>query len=423
MNEIGAGLRPAAVPDLESIRAQFPILGRPMQGKPLIYLDSAASAQKPRRVVEELRRFYYEDYANIHRGIYELSQRASERHDRSRRRVQAFLGARDWREIVFTRNATEAINLVAYSFLRPMLEPGDEILLTEMEHHANIVPWQLVAAERGAKVVAAPITPEGELDLAQLRARITSRTRMIAVSWVSNVLGTVNPVEEVVDLARRAGVPVLIDAAQAVQHLPVRAAELGCDFLVFSAHKLYGPSGVGVLYGRAERLERMPPWQGGGDMIERVSFEGTTFNDIPFRFEAGTPDIAGICALPEALDFVEEVGLQAIHDHERQLLAAAEEGLRRIPGVHILGRPRRRASVLAFTVDGAHPQDIGMMLDLEGIAIRTGHHCAMPLHARLGLAASARMSVAVYNTREEIETFCAALERIAALVRGSGTEP
>ncbi len=403
--------------DVARIRDEFPLLGRRMQGKPLVYLDSAASAQKPRRVVEELRRFYYEDYANIHRGVYELSQRASELHDESRRRVQRFIGARDWREIVFVRNATEAINLVAWSFLRPRLQPGDEILVTEMEHHANIVPWQIVAGERGARVVAAPVTDAGELDLAALRARIGARTRLIAVTWVSNVLGTVNPVEEIVAIARQHGVPILIDAAQAVQHLAVDVAELGCDFLVFSAHKLYGPTGVGVLYGRAQLLEAMPPWQGGGDMIERVSFEGTSFNEIPFRFEAGTPDIAGIVAFREAIGFVEELGLDAIARHEAELLAHARERLEHIDGLRILGAPAHRASVIAFTLEGAHPQDVGMMLDLEGIAIRTGHHCAMPLHARFGLSASARMSVAVYNTHEEIDRFATELERIAGLLR------
>ncbi len=401
--------------DLEALRARFPILRTTMQGRPLIYLDSAASTQKPDRVIARLARFYEREYANIHRGVYELSQRASALHDEARRKVQRFLGARDWREIVFLRNATEAINLVAWSFLRPRLEPGDEILVTEMEHHANIVPWQIVAGERGARVVAAPITETGEIDLAAFAERITGRTRMIAVVWVSNVLGTVNPVEEIVALARRRGVPVLIDAAQAVQHRPVEVAELGCDFLVFSGHKTYGPSGVGVLYGRAERLDAMPPWQGGGDMIEKVSFEGTSFAEIPFRFEAGTPDIAGIVALGEALDFLEELGLERVERHEATLLAHAERALAQIPGLRILGAPAERRSALAFTLEGAHPQDIGMLLDLEGIAIRTGHHCAMPLHARLGLSASARMSVGVYTNEADIEALAAGLRRVAAM--------
>ena len=401
--------------DVEAVRARFPILRTEMQGRPLVYLDSAASTQKPDRVIARLTRFYERDYANIHRGVYELSQRASALHDEARRKVQRFLGARDWREIVFVRNATEGINLVAWSFLRPRLEPGDEILVTEMEHHANIVPWQIVAGERGAKVVPAPITDAGEIDLAAFAERITARTRMIAVVWVSNVLGTVNPVEEIVALARAKGVPVLIDAAQAVQHRPVDVAALGCDFLVFSGHKTYGPSGVGVLYGRAERLEAMPPWQGGGDMIERVSFEGTSFNEIPFRFEAGTPDIAGIVALGEALDYLGELGLERVERHEAALIGHAQRALAQIPGLRILGDPRERRGALAFTLEGAHPQDIGMLLDLEGIAVRTGHHCAMPLHARFGLSASARMSVGVYNTEAEIDALAAGLRRIAAM--------
>jgi len=415
MNEAAARWRAI---DVEAVRAQFPILARTVHGRPLVFLDSAASSQKPRRVVEELRRFYYEDYANIHRGVYELSQRASELHDRSRRAVQRFLDAADWREIVFVRSATEAINLVAWSFARPRLAPGDEILITEMEHHANIVPWQIVAAERGARVVPAPITDAGEIDLDAFARLLGPRTRMVAVTWTSNVLGTVNPVREIVRMAKAAGVPVLVDAAQAVPHMPVDVQDLGCDFLAFSAHKMYGPTGVGVLWGRAELLDAMPPWQGGGDMIERVSFAGTTFNEIPFRFEAGTPDIAGIVALREAVAFLEELGREAVAAHEAALLRRAEERLRGIPGVRVLGSPRERASAISFVVDGVHHQDLGMLLDLEGICIRTGHHCAMPLHARFGVEGSARVSVGVYNTAEEIDTFAEALERTVHMLRG-----
>jgi cysteine desulfurase/selenocysteine lyase len=399
--------------DLDAVRAQFPILGTTAHGRPLVYLDSAASAQKPRAVIEALTHFYEHDYANIHRGVYELSQRASALHDAARRKVQRFLGAADWREIVFVRNATEAVNLVAQSFLAPRLGPGDEILVTEMEHHANIVPWQLVAARCGAKVVAAPITDAGELDLAGFAERLGPRTRMLGVVWVSNVLGTVNPVEEVVALARRRGVPVLVDAAQAVQHFPVDVRALGADFLVFSAHKIYGPSGVGVLWGRLEHLAAMPPWQGGGDMIERVAFEGTTFAEPPFRFEAGTPDIAGIHALGVALDWLQALGLEAVAAHEASILARAEAALAEIPGLRVLGAPRKRASLLSFTLDGVHAQDLGTLLDLEGIAVRTGHHCAMPLHARLGIPASARASFAAYTSPAEIEALARALQRIA----------
>jgi len=409
--------RPGKTFDVEAVRAQFPILRTSMNGRPLVYLDSAASTQKPQRVIDALARFYANDYANIHRGVYELSQRASELHDRARRRVQAFLGASDWREIVFVRNATEGINLVAWSFLRPKLGPGDEILVTGMEHHANIVPWQIVAGETGARVVATPITDAGEVDVDAFAERIGPRTKLVAFTWVSNVLGTVNPVADMIAIARRRGVPVLVDAAQAVPHMPVDVGSLGADFLVFSMHKLYGPTGVGVLWARAELLDSMPPWQGGGDMIERVSFEGTTFNEIPFRFEAGTPDIAGIVTSAEAIDFVEDIGLGAIGRREGELLAYAERALAQVPGLRILGAPRRRASALAFTLEGAHPQDIGMLLDMDGIAIRTGHHCAMPLHARLGLTASARVSIGVYTTEEEIDALVASLRRIADMFR------
>lgn len=407
----------AAAPgyDVAQVRKDFPILATRMNDRPLVYLDTAASAQKPRAVIETLKRFYEQDYANIHRGVYDLSQRATAAHDEARRKVQRFLNAADWREIVFTRNATEAINLVAASFLRPRLQPGDEILITEMEHHANIVPWQLVAAQTGAKVVAAPVNDEGELVLDAFTQRISERTRMIGVVWVSNVLGTVNPVHELVGIARGRGIPILIDAAQAVQHIPVDVQELGADFLVFSGHKLYGPSGVGVLHGRAEHLEAMPPYQGGGDMIERVSFEGTTWNEIPFKFEAGTPDIAGIVALGAAIDYVDGLGLDAIARHEGELLAYATRAINQVPGVRLIGTAARKCSVLTFAMDGVHPQDIGAMLDLDGIAVRTGHHCAMPLHERFGLGASARASIGLYTTREEIDTFVRSLGRVAEM--------
>lgn len=402
---------------VEAVRAQFPILATRMRGRPLVYLDSAASAQKPRAVIDALARFYEHDYANIHRGVYELSQRASALHEEARREVARFLGAPDPREIVFVRNATEGVNLVAYAFLEPRLEPGDEILVTEMEHHANIVPWQLVAGRRGARVVPVPITDAGELRVEDVAERIGPRTRMLAVTWVSNVLGTITPVHALAELARRRGVPFLVDAAQAAPHLPIDVRSLGADFLVFSGHKTYGPSGVGVLWGRAELLEAMPPWQGGGDMIERVSFAGTTFNTIPFRFEAGTPDIAGIHALGVALGWLRGLGLDAVRAHEEALVGHALERLARVPGLRVLGRPRARAAVVAFTIDGLHPQDVGTLLDLDGIAIRTGHHCAMPLHERLGLVASARASMGVYTTLADIDALASSLERIVARFR------
>ena len=417
MNTMAA--RPQAAPayDVERVRRDFPILATRMNDRPLVYLDTAASAQKPAVVIDTLKRFYEQDYANIHRGVYDLSQRATAADDAARRKVQRFLGAADWREIIFTRNATEAINLVAASFLRPRLQPGDEVLVTEMEHHANIVPWQMAAATAGAKVVAAPVDDAGELLLDAFVERISERTRMIAVAWVSNVLGTVNPVHELVRIAHARGIPILIDAAQAVQHIPVDVQELDADFLAFSGHKLYGPSGVGVLYGKAGHLESMPPYQGGGDMIERVSFAGTTWNEIPFKFEAGTPDIAGIVALGAAIDYVRGLGLEAIAAHEGELLAYATRAINQLPGVRIIGTAREKCSVLTFAMAGVHPQDIGALLDLDGIAVRTGHHCAMPLHDRLGLAASARASVGLYTSHDDIDAFVASLRRVAEMLQ------
>ena len=403
--------------DVARVRRDFPILATRMNDRPLVYLDTAASAQKPAIVIDTLKRFYEQDYANIHRGVYDLSQRATAADDAARRKVQRFLGAADWREIVFTRNATEAINLVAASFLRPRLQAGDEVLVTEMEHHANIVPWQLAADAVGAKVVAAPVSDTGELSLDAFVDRITPRTRMIAVAWVSNVLGTVNPVHELVRIAHARDIPILIDAAQAVQHIPVDVQDLDADFLVFSGHKLYGPSGVGVLYGKATHLEAMPPYQGGGDMIDRVSFAGTTWNEIPFKFEAGTPDIAGIVALGAAIDYVEALGLEAIAAHESEVLAYATRAINQLPGVRIIGTAREKCSVLTFAMEGVHPQDIGALLDLDGIAVRTGHHCAMPLHERFGLAASARASIGLYTTHEDIDAFVASLRRVGEMLQ------
>ena len=419
MNTMAARPQAAAAPayDVERVRRDFPILATRMNDRPLVYLDTAASAQKPAVVIDTLKRFYEQDYANIHRGVYDLSQRATAADDAARRKVQRFLGAADWREIIFTRNATEAINLVAASFLRPRLQPGDEVLVTEMEHHANIVPWQMAAATAGAKVVAAPVDDAGELLLDAFVERISERTRMIAVAWVSNVLGTVNPVHELVRIAHARGIPILIDAAQAVQHIPVDVQELDADFLAFSGHKLYGPTGIGVLYGKAGHLESMPPYQGGGDMIERVSFAGTTWNEIPFKFEAGTPDIAGIVALGAAIDYVRGLGLEAIAAHEGELLAYATRAINQVPGVRVIGTARDKCSVLTFAVDGVHPQDIGTLLDLDGIAVRTGHHCAMPLHDRLGLAASARASVGLYTSHDDIDAFVASLRRVAEMLQ------
>jgi len=407
--------RSAAAFDVQAIRAQFPILHTTMHGRPLVYLDSAASTQKPRAVIEAHRRFYEQDYANIHRGVYDLSQRATAMHDEARCKVQRFIGAPDRREIVFTRNATEAFNIVAQCFVRPRLTPGDEILVTEMEHHANIVPWQMIAEATGARVVAAPVTDAGELDLDAMIGAMGPATKFVSLAWVSNVLGTVNPVETVIAAAAGRGIPVMVDAAQAVQHRPVDVQALGADFIAFSGHKMYGPSGTGVLWGRAGHLEAMPPYQGGGDMIERVSFAGTTWNELPFKFEAGTPDIAGIVALGAAVDWLDAIGLEAVEAHESRLLAYAMRAMRQVPGLSLIGTAERKCSVAAFSLEGAHPQDIGTMLDLDGIAIRTGHHCAMPLHERLGMTGSARASIGVYNDESDVDALVSSLHRIAGM--------
>jgi cysteine desulfurase/selenocysteine lyase len=399
--------------DASRARADFPCFEQRVHGRPLVYLDTAASAQKPAAVIEELGRMLRQDYANIHRGVYDLSQRATDLHEGARGRIQRFLNATDPREIVFTRNATEGVNLVASSFVRPRVGPGDEVLITAMEHHANIVPWQLLADQIGLKLVVAPMNDDGELILDELEARISARTRLVSVAWVSNALGSINPVHDIVEIAHARGVPVLIDAAQAVQHMPVDVRELGCDFLVFSGHKAYGPSGIGVLYGRAELLEVMPPYQGGGEMITSVRFEGTEFADIPYKFEAGTPAIEAAVGLGVAVDYLEGLGLEAIGRHEGELLAYATRAMQQVPGLRLVGTAREKCSVLSFVMDGAHPQDIGTLLDLDGIAVRTGHHCAQPAIERLGHSATARASIGLYNTEGDIDALVGSLRRIA----------
>jgi cysteine desulfurase / selenocysteine lyase len=405
---------PQASYDVERVRAQFPCLHQEIHGRPLVYLDSATSAQKPQRVIDALAHTLSHDYANIHRGVHELSQRATDVHEGGRERVRRFLGAADRREIVFTRNGTEAINLVAQSFVRPRASAGDEVLITTMEHHANIVPWQLLRDQIGLKLVVAPITDEGELELDGLIARISERTRLVSVPWVSNALGTINPVHDIVAAAHARGVPVLLDACQAVQHFAVDVQDLECDFLVFSGHKLYGPSGIGVLYGKADLLEAMPPYQGGGDMILSVAFEHTDFNELPYKFEAGTPAIEAAAGLGAAIDFVDELGLERIAAHEAALLAHGTRALQQIPGLRIVGTARDKCSVLSFVMDGLHPHDIGTLLDLDGIAVRTGHHCAMPLLHRLGHNATTRASLGLYNTTDELDALADSLRRIAA---------
>ena len=407
-----AAFRPRAGLDVERVRRDFPILRRSMRGKPLVYLDSAASAQKPSVVIEAIRSFYETSYANIHRGVYELSERATLLHDEARVKVQHLLGAADAREIVFVRNATEAINLVAWSWGRTQLRAGDEILISGLEHHSNIVPWQLLCEEKRAKLVVAPVDERGELLEDDFRALLSERTRLVALAHVSNALGTVLPVARLAALAHDAGSLVLVDGAHAVPRMPVDVRALGCDFYAFSGHKLYGPTGIGCLYGRRELLEAMPPWQGGGDMIAEVRFEKTLFADPPQRFEAGTPDIAGAVGLGAAIDYVTDLGLARIAEHERELLAYGTALLAEIPELRIVGTAREKTGVLSFVVDGVHPHDVGTILDQEGIAIRAGHHCAQPLMERLGLPATARASLGVYNTREDLERLAAGIRKV-----------
>jgi cysteine desulfurase / selenocysteine lyase len=415
MSALAETVRRAPVLDVARVRADFPCLQQTVHGRPLVFLDTAASAQKPAVVIEAMARVLREHYANIHRGIYDLSQRATELHEGARATAQRFINAADAREIVFTRNATEGINLVAQSFVRPRVQAGDQVLITGLEHHANIVPWQLLREQVGLEMVVAPINDDGELLLEEFEARLSDRTRLVAITWVSNALGTVNPVREIVALAHARGLPVLLDAAQAVQHMPVDVQELGCEFLVFSGHKVYGPSGIGVLYGQADLLEAMPPYQGGGEMIASVSYDRTEFNDIPYKFEAGTPAIEAAVGLAAAIEYLENLGLDAIAAHEAELLAYGTRALQQIPGLRLVGTARDKCSVLSFVMEGAHPQDIGTLLDLDGIAVRTGHHCAQPTIERLGFNATARASIGVYNTTEDLDALAAGLRRIASM--------
>jgi len=403
MTPRASALRATIGYDVEAVRRDFPILRTTVHGKPLVYLDSAASAQKPQAVIDAERAVYETGYANIHRGVHELSMRATDAYEKARARAAAFLGARESREIVFLRGTTEAVNLVAQSFGRTNVRPGDEVLITGLEHHSNIVPWQLLCEEKGAALRVAPIDDAGEVDLAAFERLLSPRTRIASFAHVSNALGTVNPVRRMTELAHAAGAAVMIDGAQAAPHLRIDVREIGCDFYAFSGHKVYGPSATGALWGRAELLEKMPPWQGGGDMISSVTFEKSTWNQIPFKFEAGTPNIAGGIALGAALDYVDQLGLAAIAAHETELLSHGTERLRAIPGVRLVGTAREKTGVLSFVLDGVHPHDIGTVLDYEGIAIRTGHHCAQPVMDRFGVPATARASLACFNTREDLE--------------------
>jgi cysteine desulfurase/selenocysteine lyase len=403
--------------DIDRVRKDFPVLQTSMRGKPLVYLDTANTAQKPRQVIDAISDFYSFHYSNIHRAVYELSEVATRLHDEARDKVRRLLGAAESREIVFTRNATEAINLVAASYGRSHVGVGDEVLITTMEHHANIVPWQQLCLEKGAQLRVAPIDDRGELLLDDFEKLLSPRTKIVGVVEVSNALGSVNPVREIIRLAHANGTPVLVDGAQAVPRFPVDVAELGCDFYVFSGHKLYGPSGVGALYGRAELLEAMPPYQTGGDMILSVSFAKTVFNEIPHKFEAGTPDLAGAVGLGAAIDYVTDLGLDRIARHEEALLAYGSQLLSEIPEVRMIGTARRRSGVLSFVVDGVHPHDVGTILDQEGIAVRAGHHCAQPVMERFGLPATVRASLGLYSDRSDLERLSDGLRKVVELFR------
>ncbi len=398
--------------DAERARKDFPILGQTIHGKPLTFLDSAASAQKPEPVIDAIAQFYRSDYANIHRGVYELSMRATRAFEAAREKARRFLNAQEAREIVFVRGTTEAINLVAQTYGRVNVGSGDEILITQMEHHSNIVPWQLLCEEKKAKLRVVPIDDSGALVMEEFQKLLTPRTRIVAVTHVSNALGTINPVREIIDLAHRHGVPVLLDGAQAVPHQRVDVTALDCDFYTFSSHKVFGPSGVGVLYGRAELLEAMPPYQGGGEMILSVSFEKTTYKEIPHKFEAGTPDIAGVVGLGAALDYVMALDPRALMEYERELLDYATKEISKVGGLRLIGTAPRKTAVLSFVVEGVHAHDVGTILDWEGIAVRTGHHCAQPVMDRFGVPATVRASFALYNTRADVDALVAGLGKV-----------
>ncbi len=403
---------PLGAYDPQKIRANFPILYQQVNGKPLVYLDNAATTQKPRDVIDAITRYYEADNANIHRGVHYLSQHATQRYENSRETVRRFLNAAEPSEIVFVRGATEGINLIAQTLGRTRVRAGDEVLITAMEHHSNIVPWQILCEEKGAMLRVAPINDAGELILDEFVRLLGPRTKIVAVPHVSNALGTINPLRQMVELAHRHNAVVVVDGAQAVPHLAVDVRALDCDFYVFSGHKLYGPTGIGVLYGKSALLNAMPPYQGGGDMILSVTFEKTTYNKIPHKFEAGTPDISGVIGLAAAINYVNELGLDRIEAHERDLLRQATESLSTIPGIRLIGTAKEKASVLSFVMDGIHPHDIGTILDQEGIAIRTGHHCAQPVMERFGIPATARASFAFYNTREEVNALVKGIDRV-----------
>lgn len=396
----------------KKLRRDFPMLNKSMHGKPLIYLDSAATAQKPQAVIDAVAHFYRDSYATVHRAVYDLCIQATKEYQLTRELIKTFLNASHVEEIIFTRGTTESINLVAYSFGKAFIKPGDEILITEMEHHSNIVPWQILCEDRGAKLKVAPIDDNGDVLLDTFEKLLTTKTRLVAFCHVSNALGTVNPVKAMIAMAHQKGAKVLIDGAQSAPHLKIDVQDLDADFYVFSGHKLYGPTGIGVLYGKRELLEAMPPYQGGGDMVDRVSFEKTTYQSLPLKFEAGTPLMAEVIGLGAAVKYVQTIGFDAIHAWEQRLLRHAAEQIEQVPGVRVIGTAREKGALITFAVAGVHPLDIGTLLDLKGIAIRTGHHCAQPVMRRFGVTAASRVSLAFYNTLEEIDAFIEALQQV-----------
>lgn len=398
--------------EVERYRRDFPILSQKIYGKPLVYLDNAATSQKPKAVLDTLSRYYGEENANIHRGVYFLSERATDAYEKVREHCRCFINAPRAKDIVFVRGTTEGINLVAQSYGRTFIKKGDEILITTLEHHSNIVPWQALCEQVGAVLKVAPINDQGELIMDEFEKCVTMKTKFISVAHVSNVLGTVNPVKEIIQLARRRSIPVLVDGAQAAPHIKIDVQDLDCDFYIFSSHKVFGPTGVGVLYGKTELLEKMPPYQYGGDMISSVTFEKTTYNTVPYKFEAGTPNIAGVIGLDSALEYVEKIGSGRIADYEHELLSYGTEALLRLPGLRIIGTAKNKTAVISFVLDEIHPHDIGTILDRQGIAIRAGHHCAMPLMERFRVPATARASFAFYNTKEEIDRLVQGLHSV-----------
>lgn len=403
--------------DVNKIRQDFPILGEKVYGKPLVYLDNGATSQRPYQVIEKMTEYYLKYNSNVHRGVHYLSNVCTDANEETRRIVQRFMRAASEKEIIFTRGTTESINLIAYSFGEAFIAEGDEIVVTEMEHHANIVPWQMLCERKGAVLKVVPFTDKGELDPEAFRRLMTERVKLVGVAYVSNVLGTVNPVREIISLAHRSGAKVLVDGAQAVQHIPVDVQELDCDFFVFSGHKIYGPTGVGVLYGKEALLDQMPPWQGGGEMIKEVRFEKTTYNELPFKFEAGTPDFIGIIGLGEALKYVEAIGIENFAAYEHQLLQYAIEQMKKIPGMRIFGEADCKSSVLSFAVGNIHHSDMGLLLDKMGIAVRTGQLCAEPVMQHFGVTGMVRASLAMYNTEEEIDTFCRGVEKVGKMFK------